>query len=196
MSTEAEKEVHPLGDMDIYHKDNPVTGIKVHKAAVSVNNELVLAGIIVDATKLKQIRALLLCEKRLSAAIAGVKLNTKGKGEYYERTSAHVSMSAEGYHLHTNRINYGLVHALLLSKTPGFMVSVTPDALWAELRSARFTTPVLQTWVEYLEKQLRQQGHLYDAACQGCECGTLNITSAKLDQIVSQGLMTKKLLIE
>jgi hypothetical protein len=182
--------------MDIYHKDNPVTGIKVHKIAVSAGNELVLVGIIVDATKMKQIRALLACGQRLSVNVAGVNANNKTYKYHRPRSSFSAVMSDDGYHIHTHRIGYGLVHALLLSKSPGFMVSVTRDALWAELRSPRFTTPVLPEWVEYLEKDLRQMGHLQDATCQGCECGTLSVTTNKLDAIVAEGLRNRDLLIQ
>ncbi len=92
-------------------------------------------------------------------------------------------------------MGYGLAHALFLTRMPGFMKVVTPESLWQELKSVRFTTPLLKEWVPYIEERLRADELLEDAHVFNCHCGVLSALTTHLDEIVSEGIQQRQILI-
>ena len=104
--------------------------------------------------------------------------------------------SNEGYAVYKHKLGFGIAHAMFITRAPGFMAIVTPESLWRELNSPRFTTPILRSWMPYIEAQLRTADRLEDAHCFNCHCGLLTATTKKLDEIVSNGLVTGHLHIQ
>ena len=92
-------------------------------------------------------------------------------------------------------LGYGMIHALFLTRMPGFMKVVTPESLWQELNKERFTTPIIRPWMPYIETKLREQDYLEDAHVFACNCGVLSALRKPLDEIVCEGIKSGELLI-
>jgi hypothetical protein len=77
---------------------------------------------------------------------------------------------------------------MLITRNPSFLKVNSPEYLWRELTSERYTTPLLEEWLPYLRTTIRQCGYLEDAFCVGCDCGLLRVGNTELDSIVLGGL--------
>lgn len=101
-----------------------------------------------------------------------------------------------GYQLYVHRMPYGTAHAVMISRRPGFILSGDSEALWAELKDPRYTTPLLKRWLPYLESELESQGKLTACECVGCYCRVLTATTKNLDELVESGLKQGLITIE
>ena len=107
------------------------------------------------------------------------------------KTSPIVSVAlpdAGSYSMYMHRLPYGTVHALAVSRRPGLLLNASPANLWAALKSERFTTPLLRSWLPYLGDELVERELLEDLACLDCSCKFLSVTTKELDSIVEDGL--------
>ena len=185
------------GEIEFLWKDGGTPGVKFNKIAHSGRSELLMFSIIAETQRVKQIRAALVPDKkgksRVSASASGIKTNIPGREEWYACTPHRLNPSAEGYLCYQHKIGYGLAHAVFVTKSPGFIMIVTEETLWRELNTTRFTTPILRQWMPYIEKALRDCNRLEDAHVFNCHCGYLSATTAKLDEIVVQGLIEGKI---
>jgi hypothetical protein len=189
-----------FGDVEFVWKDGGTPGCKFNRIAHSGRSELLMISVIAETQRVKQIRAALVPSQKkggngLSIIAGGVKTNVPGYEEWHERTPGRLNPSAEGYYCYQHKLGYGLAHALFVTKTPGFMLVMSEESLWRELKSDRFTTPLLREWMPYLDTQLRENNRLEDAHCYDCHCGILSVTTAKLDEIVLDGLKTGQIWI-
>ena len=187
------------GELEFVWKDGGTPGVKINKIAHTGHGELLMFSMIAEAFRVKQIRAAMVPNKKgqstVSAGGSGFKTNVPGREEWYACTPHRLRASNDGYLCYNHKIGYGLVHALFVTKAPGFMMVVTEEMLWRELNSTRFTTPILREWVPYLETELRACNRLEDAHVFNCKCGILAATTTKLDEIVIDGLSKGKILI-
>jgi hypothetical protein len=188
-----------FGDFAVLLKDGNQTEAKFDRLAKSGRGELLLVSLVTETQRLKQIRALLSPSGNNTAKVvveaSGVRVRRPGDSEWLSQAPGRLYPTPDGYQVRTHRLGYGLVHALFLTRMPGFMKVVTPESLWRELAGARFTTPVLREWVPFLEGRLREEERLEDAHGFNCRCGVLTATTTKLDEIVSEGLAQRSLLI-
>src|SRR3954454_14504010 len=92
-------------------------------------------------------------------------------------------------------MEFGLAHALFITRMKGFMLVVSEESLWQELKENRFTTPLLREWMPYVEGQLRTQDLLEEALVFNVTCGVLSATTTHLDKIVTDGLKSGEIRI-
>jgi hypothetical protein len=102
----------------------------------------------------------------------------------------------EGYSIYRSRASLNHWHFLCISKRKGLLTSMDEASLWRELRSERFTTPLLRSWAPYLVEQLKDRGLLTGLDGFGCEAGMLTADSDDLDEIVTEGLTSRQIVIE
>ena len=99
------------------------------------------------------------------------------------------------YRTPMHRLGFNQVHCLAIAKDERLMPCVTEEALWQKLRSSRFTTPLLRSWMPWLMRQLVDDGHLVKLPAFNCRPGLLKLEDAGLDTLVSRGVGTGALKI-
>ena len=87
-----------------------------------------------------------------------------GKSYRYAQNPGRCIMSASGYNVFKHRLGFGQDHRLFVSRTPGFMLVASDEAIWQELKGDQFTTPLLREWLPYVAGELREKGLLSE--CQ------------------------------
>jgi hypothetical protein len=102
----------------------------------------------------------------------------------------------QGYAVYKHRVSLNHWHFLCISKRPGLLTSRDEASLWRELRSERFTTPLLRCWAPYIVEQLKERHLLERLDGFGCEAGLLTADSDDLDEIVAEGLRNRQIVIE
>lgn len=98
-----------------------------------------------------------------------------------------------GYHVYRHRLGYNSWHFLCVARCAGLLPGLSEAALWRELSSDRYTTPVLRSWTPWLMEQLEQKELLKRLACFNCHAGILVADTNDLDQIVTAGLSNQHL---
>ena len=155
--------------------------------ALAVQQHQILALSVVGAeTALKAIRAVL-HDKNLRAYF-------QGEGLFPACNSyTRLARGDWKYEVAATRLGLGTVQMMAVAQAPGLLRAVSDEALWRELRSSSYTTPILRAWVPWLREQLVEQQMLRKADCFGCEVGRLIVTSDKLDELVSWGVKSGEL---
>jgi hypothetical protein len=184
-----------FGDLQVDGKDISVVNVKFDKLAISRRNELLLMSIIADTQRVKQIRAILCGGAKAVVQASGAKVNRPGGPTWDAFQPGRLIPTPDGYDVYTHKLGYGMAHALFITRMPGFMKVVTPESLWQELNDIRYTTPVLKDWVPHIERELRENDLLEDANVFNCQCGVLSALTKQLDDIVSEGLARRQLVI-
>ena len=184
-----------FGGISFDGKDIAIPEVPFDKLAISGRGELLLLSIFTDAMRVKAIRAILCGGAKAYANAAGVKVNQVGGETWRAHTPGRLTPTADGYQIYTHKLNYGMTHALFITRMPGFMKVVTPESLWQELNNVRFTTPILKEWIPYIEETLRYEERLENAHTFNCNCGILSATTQSLDKIISEGLQQHELII-
>jgi hypothetical protein len=183
------------GDIEIQGKDIAIPAVKFDKLAVGGRGELLLVSLVAETQQVKQIRAILAGAAKVTIQATGVKLARPGDEPWQAREPGRLYPTPDGYQCQTHELGFGLAHAIFLTRTPGFMKVVTPESLWQELNTPRFTTPLLKSWVPYIEEQLRADERLEHAHGFQCQCGILSALTKHLDEVVRQGLAEGKIVI-
>ena len=185
------------GYVEFSGRDIGVPPTPFDKLAISGRGELLLLSVFADTVRIKQIRAILVGGAKAIAQASGCRVNQPGGDHWSEHTPGRLSPTLDdGYQLHTHKLGYGMAHALFITRMPGFLKIVTEETLWQELKSTRYTTPMLREWMPYIERRLREDSLLEDAhVFGGLKCGILSATSEQLDRIVSEGLADYDLII-
>jgi hypothetical protein len=102
----------------------------------------------------------------------------------------------DGYSIYRHRASLNSWHFLCISKRKGLLTSLDEASVWRELRSDRFTTPLLRGWSPYIVDELKDRQLLVRLDGFGCEAGLLTADSDELDQIVTEGLLNQQIVIE
>ena len=63
--------------------------------------------------------------------------------------------SDDGYRCYRHRLDFDTFHLVAVAKTEGLLPALSTEALWQELTSPRYTTPVLRDWIGWLEEKLK-----------------------------------------
>jgi hypothetical protein len=93
-----------------------------------------------------------------------------------------------GYQVYRHKLDYDQWHMLAVAKHKGLLPAVSDEAMWQELRSERYTTPLLRAWMPWLREQMVEEGYLHTLHCFQCEASCVNITHDELDDLVSVGI--------
>jgi hypothetical protein len=102
----------------------------------------------------------------------------------------------EGYCVYKNRVSLNHWHFLCVSKRKGLLTNLDEATVWGELRSERFTTPLLRQWAPYIVGRLKERELLDQLDGFGCEAGLLTADSDDLDEIVTEGLRIRDIEIK
>ena len=184
-----------FGSIEFCGKDISTAGMKFNMIATSGRGELLLLSVVAETQKIKQVRAIMCGGAKAVANASGVQTKKASDPDWYSNSPGRIFPTADGYQVYTHKLGYGQAHALFLTRMPGFMKVVTAESLWQELKSDRFTTPLLREWMPYIERELRAHERLEEAQTFGCNCGVLTATTQKLDEIIAEGLESGELLI-
>jgi hypothetical protein len=179
-----------LGDLRLSTKDIDVPGIRYDRIAVDSANRVQLIGAVAEANKLRAMRALISMSKSGGLRIEGAKGRVKkaSDNDYYLRSPGWMVPAGTGYTTSMNKLEYGLLHVMFISKEPGFMLVADQESLWRELRDTRFTTPIMREWMPYVERKLREMHQLEELRCFRCNCALLKCQTKHLDMIVTKGI--------
>ena len=180
-----------FGMVSFSGKEIAIPAIKFDRMACSGRGEILFLSCFTEAMRVKAVRAV------LSGGVKGVTSDTSGANLFqegrYSSLGGRMYASAEGYAVYTQKLGYGLMHAMFFTRAPGFLKTVTHESLWQELKSERFTTPLLREWIPWIEAELRSDDMLENAYCHGCKCGVLTAGTTQLDNIVKKGIKAGEL---
>lgn len=190
-----ETEEIALGDIEFSGKDMLIQNLRFDRIAVSGTGELLLLSVTGDQMRIKQIAAILRSGLKCDITAGGVKVGKPDAEEWRKHSPGRIRGGSDGYQVFTHKLGYGEVHALLITRSPGFLPIVSEESLWQELKGGRFTTPLLREWTPYIEGRLRADDRLEDANCYNCRCGILSSTVKHLDEVVTEGLQQHMILI-
>lgn len=104
--------------------------------------------------------------------------------------------SRHGYDFKQHRLGYNTWQLLAVSKIDGLIPKLSSAALWQQLTSERFTTPLLRAWAPDLMQALQLTQDLKPLKCFQCKAALLKATTVELDRIVESGIQRKVLGIE
>lgn len=99
-----------------------------------------------------------------------------------------LAKSDDGYTVHRQWLGCNSWQVLCLARQDGLMPKLSELALWQELRSERYTTPILRSWVPWLMQALEEQELLKRLKCFGCDSAVLSADTEALDTLVSEGV--------
>jgi hypothetical protein len=169
--------------------------VKFDRLAVGDRGDLLLVSVVAPTQIVKGIRGYLNTAKKGTITATGIRVRQASEPEGVDSDAGNLWKLPDGYSTETHRLQFGMAHAMFVSRSPGFLKSVSEEALWQELSSARFSTPLLRSWMPWITRELMERQLLVEAHCYRCSCGVLQATSADLDAIVSDGLKQGSLLI-
>jgi len=133
-------------------------------------------------------------------AVAAI-LHSEGKARFRieaEGINPYVEFGKEkdGYCVYKHRASLNHWHFLCISKKKGLLTCMDEASVWRELRSERFTTPLLRGWSPYIVDELKDRELLLRLEGFGCDAGLLAADNDELDEIVTDGLKFQKIVIE
>jgi hypothetical protein len=102
----------------------------------------------------------------------------------------------EGYSVFRHRASLNHWHFLCISKRRGLLTCMDEANVWRELRSERFSTPLLRSWAPFIVRQLQERELLDQLDGFGCGAGLLTADNDALDEIVTEGLRNGEIVIE
>lgn len=185
------------GSLTASYKENSVVGVQVDRLAHS-GRELNLLSCVAPAQKMKALRAIL-HTKNGKPMITTCDCKTKfpiADGVYNGSYARDLSPSKWGYAMYMERLEHGLVHAVFITRDPGFIVYLDPESLWQKLKTDAFTTPLLREWMPWLTQQLIARNMLSECKCMRCNSAMLSIANEKvLDKVVCHGIQSGALVI-
>lgn len=152
------------------------------------DDELLLLSVAGPETSIKALNAVL----HQKGGKTELKFIEEPSGFYAYRTVAH----PDGYRIQRAEIAPGIWHALAIAKAPGFMPALSEESLWQKLRSDEFTTPLLRSWLPWIQEQLTAHNGLARLSQAGCNCGLLRVGDEWLDEVVALGVRKGQLKLE
>jgi hypothetical protein len=161
-----------------------VDGLACHEGQIML---LSVAG---PETAIKAVNACLVSNQsaRFEADVPLRTFRTFESSEGEERYCPTLARSPEGYDTYKSRLGYNTWHLLALSKRDGFMPCVSETALDRQLRSPRFSTPLLRSWAPWLARKLGEAKHLLLLDGFQTRAALLQAGTPELDELVSCGL--------
>jgi hypothetical protein len=100
-----------------------------------------------------------------------------------------------GYTAAVAKLAPGVIHLVALARIPGLMPNMSDDHLWAELTGPRYTTPLLRPWIPWLKETMTKGNGIVVAKGYAAEVGVLKTDPEALDEIVSQGVRDRCLVL-
>ncbi len=178
-----------FGEVCFRGEDSMWDPLKYDRLAVGASGALMFISLIGPTAIVAGIRAYLNTNKKVTILATGVEIKRASAQAHYRRNPGNVSRAADGYRTEHHKVEYGAAHALFITKAPGFLLSTEEEAVWQELNTDRFTTPLLRGWMPWIMKALKAKKFLVEAECYRCQCGELTCATSDLDVIVGEGIV-------
>ena len=99
------------------------------------------------------------------------------------------------YEVRISHLGYDCWHLLAVDDGNQFLLHDDEETLWAMLRSERFTTPIIRSWMPKVSIALRNLDLLTKLTSFGCDAAMLTANTESLDRVVSEGLKRRVLRI-
>lgn len=181
-----------FGELTVFNTEGTgAYSARCDRVALGDNDSLLLASVLGDTGVIKGLRAVLNQEGGASLKLSGIDVCHASRPaatatpDVLERYTTDLGGN---YEVRIFRVPYGMAHAVVITRRPGFLPAITEAHLWRELNGTRITTPILRPWMAHITAELLRRRLLIEAACYRCRCGLLLATSADLDAIVSEGV--------
>src|SRR5690349_4645006 len=149
------KPIETFGSATFSHGDNVAVDVKCDRLAHD-SNRLMLISVVAEPIRIKAIRAILHAKSGHPLIKVG-RLNTKARsaGDLASKKPESLNIDKDaGYETYAHRLDYGLSHAVFVSKNENFIRYLNPEAIWAKLNTSRFTTPMLPEWMPWITARL------------------------------------------
>ena len=189
--------IQMFGSATFSHGDNVALGVKCDRLAHD-GTKLMMISVVTEPIRVKAIRAILHAKSGSPLIkVEGIMTKHASAGDLARQHPKSLIIDKEGgYETYAHRLDYGLSHAVFMSKNENFIRYLSPEAIWRKLNTARFTTPLLEEWMPFITAKLIEQKFLRECSCYRANCGVLDtIAEAKLDAIVSDGIKTGRIWI-
>lgn len=155
--------------------------------ALDSDHRLLYLSVAGPSTALKALRAVLSQPKEQYKLHTTDYTDAPYPRDYFAR-------DGDGYHSYSTALGLGTWHMVLASKRRGFMPCISEEAVWQEINSTNYTTPLLRDWAKPIYERMRELPRLLKPCqCWGCECGLLDMKDERLDQLVLDLLRQKKI---
>lgn len=105
-------------------------------------------------------------------------------------------MAHQSYDVRVTHLGYDCWHLLAMDDSGQFLLHNDEETLWSILRSERFTTPLLRSWMPKVQEALLEGGFLKSIVSHGCNASLLLADTSSLDGVVSDGLRRRVLTIQ
>jgi hypothetical protein len=160
-------------------------------------NTIVLVSVAGPQTAVKSFAAALNENCKLKVNVDGLEVRlADGSQEPVPRWQEFERAPGQGkYKVAMHRLGFNSVQCTARLKDSRLLPCVTEEALWIQLRSSRFTTPLLREWVPWLMVAMLQEGKLEKLPAFQCQPGLLAIDDGALDGLVSKGIIEGRLTV-
>ena len=177
-----------FGKITFSNKDLTTSPLRYDKLALSKDGSILMLSVIAEANYIKAIRSILNGGAKAKIMATEGKVCRPDHQVPNYRNPEDCRPTDENYVSYVHRLDYGLCHAMFVTKMDGFMPVFTEEPLWRELQKPRFTTPILREWLPFIRESLYQRDLLRFAESFGCKPGILLANTEQLDEVVSSGV--------
>lgn len=190
---EIDRPIESLGKLTFEHGDNVIPDCLCDRLVYS-NNVMLAASFVTTPTQMKAVRAILHARKGKvtirSDGLSAQYPSKSGKEMYRRFESPILSPDDKGYSLWVHKLDYGKIHATVISKDKSLIMYVSPESVWTRLMDSEFyETPLLSSWMPYITEELVKKQYLRECRCFRANAAILDIKKREqLDEIVIDGL--------
>lgn len=190
---EIDRPLESLGTLTFEHSDNVVPDCDCDRLVYS-NNIVLAASFVTTPTQMKAIRAILHAKKGKVTIRTGnlsAQYPSKSGNEMYRRfDSPMLAPDDKGYNLWVHKLDYGKIHATVISKDKSLIMYVSPESVWNRLMDSEFyETPMVREWMPYVTSELVKKQYLRECRCYRANAAILDVKKREqLDEIVVDGL--------
>lgn len=158
------------------------TSISLRLAAVATaDRQLMLVSAVADQSSISALRATLQSDPDAKTTFG---VEAPGLRRF------NLQQTDDRYSCHRVRLidDSAQYHLVAVARTPGFIADDSPESLWRELTSERYTTPLLRAWLPWIKQQMQARQHFAEVARFNCKAALVRMTDSELDAIVQAGL--------
>jgi hypothetical protein len=197
---EIDRPIESLGTLTFAHADNLIPDCECDRVCYA-NSTLMAASFVATSNQIKAVRAILHAKRgKVSIRCTGITCQYPSKTNdlAYRRFADPLLEACEkGYNLWVHKMDYGKMHATVISKDKNLIMYVSPESVWSRLQDSElYETPMIREWMPYITQQLIRHQYLRECRCYRTNSAILDIKKVEqLDEIVTDGLKSGKIMI-
>lgn len=145
------------GSLKWFHKDMAILA-RIDRLSVTKRCKVMQLAVVASTGSVKSLRAAIgsIFDRAMECTI-----DVHMKGESKPAKSPFSAWAQEGgYHALFHKLAYDQVHAVFWSRSTSLLLNNSDQALWVNLKSSRFTTPLIREWLPYVKQKLDAGGFL------------------------------------